>query len=378
MGNSPENQYHSGSVEFQSKSAPVFSRVKTMSDSSSPAATQRHIATWLLIVCAMIYVMVVLGGVTRLTHSGLSMVNWHPIAGIIPPMSDSQWQAEFDNYKHYPEYQKLNQGMDLAGFKSIFWFEFAHRLLGRSIGLVFLLGFLWFAIRRQLNRELWPQLAAMFVLGGMQGLLGWFMVKSGLVDRPHVSQYRLTAHLSLAIAIYGYILWVALGLLIPKREYAPASELPRLRKTSIALWVLICVMIISGGFVAGTHAGFVYNTFPTMNGFWFPPGLYGASPWYHNFFDDLTTVQFNHRIIAYTIFVSVIAFVLWARSLNLPKPTMTAVYAVLAAMLLQVTLGISTLLSHVMVQVGAAHQGGALVLFTTVAVLVRLFHIPAK
>ncbi|MGW8248205.1 MAG: COX15/CtaA family protein, partial [Acidiferrobacterales bacterium] len=226
--------------------------------------------------------------------------------------------------------------------------------------------------------------ATMFVLGGMQGLLGWFMVKSGLVDRPHVSQYRLTAHLSLAIAIYGYMLWVALGLLLPKKAYAASderaltSDMNRLRRGSIALWVLISVMIISGGFVAGTHAGFVYNTFPTMNGYWFPPGLYGASPWYHNLFDDLTSVQFNHRILAYTIFVSVIAFVLWARNLQLPKPTMTAVYAVLAAMLLQVTLGISTLLTHVAVPVGAAHQGGALVLFTTVAVLVRLFHIPTK
>ena len=349
-----------------------------MSELNSSAANHRRIAIWLIIVCALIYTMVVLGGVTRLTRSGLSMVNWHPIAGIVPPLNDQQWQAEFDNYKNYPEYRKLNQGMDLAGFKSIFWFEYAHRLLGRSIGLVFFIGFLWFAIRKQLNRELWPKLATMFVLGGLQGLLGWFMVKSGLVDRPHVSQYRLTAHLSLAIAIYGYMLWVALGLLLPKREYAPANELPRLRKFSISLWVLISVMIISGGFVAGTHAGFVYNTFPTMNGYWFPPGLYGASPWYHNLFDDLTSVQFNHRILAYTIFVSVIAFVAWARKLQLPKQTMTAVYAVLAAMLLQVTLGISTLLTHVAVPVGAAHQGGALVLFTTIAVLVRLFHIPNK
>ena len=349
-----------------------------MSEYNPSAANNRHIAIWLLIVCALIYTMVVLGGVTRLTRSGLSMVNWHPIAGIVPPLNDQQWQAEFDNYKNYPEYQKLNQGMDLAGFKSIFWFEYAHRLLGRSIGLVFFIGFLWFAIRKQLNRELWPKLATMFVLGGMQGLLGWFMVKSGLVDRPHVSQYRLTAHLSLAIAIYGYMLWVAIGLLLPAREFAPVSQLPSLRKASIALWSLICVMIISGGFVAGTHAGFVYNTFPTMNGYLFPPGLYAASPWYHNLFDDLTSVQFNHRILAYTIFVSVIAFVVWARKLQLPKETMTAVYAVLAAMLLQVTLGISTLLTHVAVAVGAAHQGGALVLFTTVAVLVRLFHIPTK
>lgn len=342
----------------------------------TPAA-RRQIAIWLLVVCALIFAMVVLGGVTRLTRSGLSMVEWAPIMGVIPPLNDAQWQQAFEKYQQFPEYQKINLGMDLAGFKSIFWFEYFHRLLGRSIGLAFFFPFLYFAYRRMLSRPLMPKLIAMFVLGGLQGLLGWFMVKSGLVDRPHVSQYRLTAHLSLAIAIYGYILWVALDLLLPRLAYASAQQLPLLRRAGTALLALISVMIISGGFVAGTKAGFVYNTFPDMNGYWLPPGLYEASPWYHNMFDDLTSVQFNHRMIAYLIIGSVIGFVVWARRLQLPSATMRAVYALLAAMLLQVTLGISTLLSHVAVAVGAAHQGGALVLFTTAVILLRLFFIDA-
>ncbi|MEE2980442.1 MAG: COX15/CtaA family protein, partial [Pseudomonadota bacterium] len=175
---------------------------------------QRHrIAFWLLICCAMVFVMVVLGGVTRLTHSGLSMVEWQPVTGILPPLTDAEWQAAFERYRQYPEYQKLNRHMDVDGFKSIFWLEFIHRLWGRTIGVVFALPFLWFWWRGAIDRRLAPKLVFMFVLGGLQGLMGWYMVKSGLVDRPDVSQYRLTAHLALAFLVYGYMLWVALGLL---------------------------------------------------------------------------------------------------------------------------------------------------------------------
>lgn len=340
----------------------------------TPAA-RRQIAIWLLVVCGLIFAMVVLGGVTRLTRSGLSIVEWAPILGILPPLNEAQWLEAFGKYQQFPEYQKINLGMDLAGFKSIFWFEYFHRLLGRSIGLAFFVPFVYFAARRMLSRHLMPKLIAMFVLGGLQGVLGWYMVKSGLVDRPHVSQYRLTAHLSLAIAIYGYMLWIALDLLLPRQAYASDEHLPLLRRASVALLVLIGIMIVSGGFVAGTKAGFVYNTFPDMNGYWLPPGLYEASPWYHNLFDDLTSVQFNHRVLAYLIIGSVIGFVVWVRKMQLPAMTMISVYAVVAAMLLQVALGISTLLTHVAVAVGAAHQGGAVVLFTTVVFLVRLFYL---
>ncbi|MCP4454569.1 MAG: heme A synthase, partial [Planctomycetes bacterium] len=174
---------------------------------------QRQIAIWLLVCCALVFAMVVLGGATRLTGSGLSMVNWAPVTGVIPPLDEADWEAEFAHYQSSPEYQKINKGMDLSGFKRIFWFEFAHRVLGRTIGIVFLLPFLYFLIRRKIGRSLVPKLGVMFVLGGLQGLLGWYMVKSGLVNNPHVSQYRLTAHLLAAVVIYGYMFWVALDLL---------------------------------------------------------------------------------------------------------------------------------------------------------------------
>ncbi len=334
--------------------------------------TRRQIAIWLLVVCALIFAMVVLGGVTRLTRSGLSMVEWAPIMGIIPPLSEQEWLAAFSKYKAFPEYQKINMGMDLAGFKSIFWFEYSHRVLGRSIGFAFFFPFVYFLMRGMVSRALRPKLAIMFVLGALQGLLGWYMVKSGLIDVPHVSQYRLTAHLSLAIAIYGYMLWVALDLLLPENAYADHNTVTRFRPYAIGLTVLISIMIISGGFVAGTKAGFVYNTFPSMNGFWFPPGLYEASPWYRNLFEDLTSVQFNHRILAYLIIAAVIALSLFMlRSAN-QKSIQLATYGVLAAMILQVSLGIGTILSHVSVPIAAAHQGGALILLTTTTILMKL------
>lgn len=330
----------------------------------NPSSDDRVIAYWLLTVCALIFAMVMLGGVTRLTGSGLSMVDWKPIMGTLPPMSEQAWQETFHKYKQFPEYQKVNHAMDLHEFKSIFWFEYAHRVLGRSIGVAFLLPFLWFAIRRRLKRELWPKLAGMFLLGGLQGLLGWYMVKSGLIDRPRVSQYRLTAHLSLAVAIYGYMLWVALGVLRPGDSAWASDAAVRLRPWAIGLTALICLMIVSGGFVAGTHAGFVYNTFPDMNGSFLPPGLYGLSPWWHNLFEDLTTVQFNHRMIAYVIVIVVSVFWWMAHRSRLHPDLQWPVHFLLAAMVLQVSLGISTILTTVAVPVAAAHQGGALILLT--------------
>jgi cytochrome c oxidase assembly protein subunit 15 len=327
--------------------------------------SNRAIAIWLLVVCALIFSMVVLGGVTRLTRSGLSMVDWNPIMGVVPPLSTKQWQETFDRYQQFPEYKKVNEGMTLSQFKSIFWFEYAHRLLGRTIGLAFLVPFLVFLVRRKIPRSLTPQLITMFVLGGLQGLLGWYMVKSGLVNHPRVSQYRLTAHLSAAILIYGYILWVALGLLLPK----PASEperAPRLRRLSLALFAVICIMIISGGFVAGTHAGYGFNTFPTMNGFWIPPALYSEVPWWLNWFENHTTIQFNHRLIAWILIFSVPAFWFLARSKISDRITRMGVHALLAALALQVTLGITTLLLAVPVPIAAMHQAGALIVFTAI------------
>ena len=337
----------------------------------NPAA-RRQIATWLFSVCVLIFAMVVLGGVTRLTRSGLSMVEWAPIMGIIPPLTEQAWLETFAKYQAFPEYKHINQGMDLAGFKSIFWFEYAHRVLGRLIGFAFFVPFVVFWLRGKLTRALAPKLAAMFILGGLQGLLGWFMVKSGLVDVPHVSQYRLTAHLSLAIAIYGYMFWVALGLVLPPNAYAGRSTSDRIRPYAIALMVLIGIMIVSGGFVAGTKAGYAYNTFPLMDGAWFPAGLYAATPWYHNLFEQHTTVQFNHRMLAYLITVAVIALTIIVHRTTAQESIRYAIYGVFAAMVIQVTLGISTLLSHMAVPIAAAHQGGALIFLTATTILMRL------
>jgi cytochrome c oxidase assembly protein subunit 15 len=326
----------------------------------------RAIAIWLLVCCAMIFAMVVLGGVTRLTGSGLSMVRWEPVTGIFPPMTQAEWQQEFAHYQASPEYQKINVGMDLAGFKQIYWFEFAHRLLGRAIGVVFLLPFLYFLLRRKIEKPFIPRLGFMFVLGGLQGLLGWYMVKSGLVDNPHVSQYRLTAHLAAAIVIYAYMFWVALDLLAARQRSGPGGRDASLRPFALVTAGLIFLTILSGGFVAGTKAGFAYNTFPLMDGRWIPDGLFALSPLYRNLFENIATVQFDHRLLATLTLIAVMAFWWTATRVSMARRARLAVHLLLAMVLIQVTLGISTLLLHVPMSLAAAHQAGALALFTLV------------
>jgi len=321
----------------------------------------RRIALWLLACCALVFIMVVLGGVTRLTRSGLSIVEWDPIMGAIPPLSAPQWEATFDKYKQTPEYQKVNTGMSLSEFKSIFWVEYAHRLFGRSIGLAFLLPFLYFLLKGSIKRPLVPKLVIMFVLGGLQGALGWYMVRSGLVDEPRVSAYRLTAHLALAVVIYSYIFWTALGLLFPAEAKAGARGL---RRFGIAATGLIFAMILSGGFVAGNKAGFAFNTFPLMNGRFAPEGLYALQPWWTNLFENIATVQFNHRLIAYLLLLAIPAYWYVAQRFALPNRVRYALHALLAMLAIQVALGIATLLFIVPVPLAAAHQAGALVLLT--------------
>jgi cytochrome c oxidase assembly protein subunit 15 len=324
----------------------------------------RQIAVWLLVCCALVFSMVVLGGVTRLTQSGLSMVEWDPIMGIVPPLSDAQWEEAFRKYQQFPEYHHVNRDMTLGGFKEIFLVEYTHRVLGRSIGLVFLLPFLFFLFTGRVRRQLVPKLLTMFVLGGLQGLLGWYMVKSGLVDRPHVSQYRLTAHLLTAFLIYGYILWVALGLLFPRAAYAGNAGVRGLRRFGLGVTAAVVLMVASGGFVAGTKAGFAFNTFPLMNGHWIPPGAFALEPWWMNFFDNLATVQFDHRLLALVLSCIVVTYWLVARGRPLERASRIGFNALLLMLAVQVTLGISTLLLVVPVPLGAAHQGGALALFT--------------
>jgi cytochrome c oxidase assembly protein subunit 15 len=335
----------------------------------------RQLALWLMICCAMIYSMVLLGGLTRLTGSGLSMVQWDPIFGVVPPLSEAQWNATFNLYKKSPEFRKINIGMDLHGFKQIYWFEYAHRLLGRTIGLVFLLPFLYFLFAGRIRRRLIPGLVTMFVLGGLQGLLGWYMVKSGLVDKPHVSQYRLTAHLAMALAIYAYMLWVALGLWWNDTRDAPPAAPRGLRRFAALLGVLVYITALSGGFVAGLKAGLAYNTFPLMDGHWIPATYLLRSPAWRNFFENIATVQFDHRLLATLVLAGCASFWLAARRQPLPASARIGVHALLAAALLQVTLGISTLLLHVPIPLAATHQAGALLLLTVILfVNHRLIH----
>jgi heme a synthase len=320
----------------------------------------RTVALWLLVCCALIFAMVVLGGVTRLTRSGLSIVEWQPLVGTIPPLTDAQWHELFDKYRQTPEYRHVNTGMDLAGFQDIFWLEYFHRLLGRLIGVVFLVPFLWFLARRQIDRALAPKLVVMFVLGALQGLLGWYMVKSGLVDEPRVSPYRLTAHLGLAIGIYAYMLWTALGLLAPR----PAAPAPRLRRTGLAVTTLIGITLLAGGFVAGTHAGFAFNDWPYMHGKLVPDGLYALSPWWANLFENIAAVQFHHRLLAYLLVLAVPLYWLQAQRSVLPAALHNGFHVLLALLAVQVTLGILTLIHVVPVPLAAAHQAGAVALLS--------------
>jgi cytochrome c oxidase assembly protein subunit 15 len=332
-----------------------------VSNLSGPSALQRLVAWWLLACCALIFVMVVVGGITRLTHSGLSIVEWQPLVGTVPPLDEEQWRETFEKYQRTPEYEKVNKGMTLSEFKGIFWWEYSHRLLGRLIGAAFFVPLVWFALRGQIDRGLLPRLAAIFVLGGLQGALGWYMVQSGLVDDPRVSQLRLAAHLGLAAAIYAAILWTALDLLAPRAaDAAPAS----LRRISFAITAIVFTMMLSGALVAGIHAGLAYNTFPLMSGHLLPPEAFVLDPWYRNFFSNTATVQFDHRLIAWILALVVPWFWLRARRERLAPRARLYSHLLLAALVVQITLGIATLLLVVPVPLAAAHQAGALALFT--------------
>jgi len=329
----------------------------------TPPASHRAIATWLLTVCALVFAMVVLGGVTRLTHSGLSIVEWQPLVGTIPPLTEQHWLELFEKYKLTPEYQIVNQGMDVHGFKEIFWLEYFHRLLGRLLGFAFLLPFLYFLLRKQIERTLRPKLITMFVLGGLQGLMGWLMVASGLVDEPRVSPYRLTAHLGLAVLIYAYILWVALGLLWPEPA-VPENTAKKLRGHGKGVTALIVITILAGGFVAGTRAGFVFGDWPYMNGRLIPAGLYSTSPLWADIFENVVTVQFHHRLLGYLLALMIPAWWFMSRRAELDGTTRVLFHLLLTMLAVQVSLGVATLIYIVPLPLAAAHQAGAMLLLT--------------
>ena len=330
---------------------------------SLATARPRAVAAWLLACCALVFAMIVVGGMTRLTHSGLSITEWQPIVGTLPPLSEADWAVAFSKYQATPEYQLVNHGMALADFKGIFWWEYFHRLLGRLIGVVFFVPLAWFAMRRAIPAGYGGKLVGIFVLGGLQGAMGWYMVKSGLVDDPRVSQFRLTAHLLLAFVILGAMLWVALSLLAPARAALDARG-RAVRRFARAVLALVVVMIGTGGFVAGIRAGFAYNTWPLMNGHLVPPELFVIEPWWRNFFYNMATVQFDHRLMAYVLAIAVP--VLWWKVRTLPGAApraRTGATLLLAMLALQVGLGIATLLLVVPLPLAAIHQAGAVLVF---------------
>ena len=338
-------------------------------DPAAPTSAPRAVAWWLLVCCALVFAMVVLGGATRLTRSGLSIVEWQPLVGAIPPLTHGDWMELFEKYQRTPEYQKVNLGMTLEGFKGIFWLEYFHRLLGRLVGIAFFAPFLYFLLRRRIDPAFAWKLGGIFLLGALQGVLGWYMVKSGLVDDPRVSQFRLTAHLALAFVVYALMLWIALDLLSPAVAPENDARRARLRRASWLLTALVSLMVLSGGFVAGIRAGLAYNTFPLMNGHVVPPEIFMLEPWYRNFFYNMATVQFNHRLIAWVLALYVPWLWFEARTAGLPRQLRLICDCLLIAVAVQIALGISTLLLAVPPVLAAAHQGGALVVFTLALVL---------
>jgi cytochrome c oxidase assembly protein subunit 15 len=335
---------------------------------TGPVAGRRAVAAWLLACCALVFAMVVVGGATRLTHSGLSIVEWQPFIGTIPPLSDADWAEQFEKYQLTPEFRLRNHDMDVEGFKTIFWWEYFHRLLGRFIGLAYLLPLLYFWARGRLDRPLAAKLAGIFVLGGLQGAMGWYMVKSGLVDDPQVSQFRLTAHLGLALLIHAAMFWVAHQVLRP----APSGAGAGVRRAGLAFAALVFALALTGGLVAGIRAGFAYNTWPLMNGHWIPPEILMIEPWWRNFGYNMATVQFVHRTLAVVVLACawLLAWRVFADR-GAGAEARLAAGTLAAVVLLQVALGIATLLAVVPVGLGTAHQGGAVVVLTVALWLAR-------
>jgi cytochrome c oxidase assembly protein subunit 15 len=328
-----------------------------------PAAPARAralaISNWLLLVAAMVLAMAVVGGITRLTESGLSIVKWEPISGALPPLGDAAWQAEFAAYRQSPQYQLVNAGMTLADFKTIFFWEYVHRLLGRVIGLVFALPLLWFAWKRAIPKGYGWKLVVILALGGVQGAIGWWMVASGLVDRPEVSHIRLAIHLLTALTIFSACLWVALDL----RAFARDPTAAPARMPTLAIWALcaLALQLMYGAYVAGLRAGYAYNSWPKMGDQWFPSGVPRLHPLLANLVDNPIYVQFIHRWLAFGVaaMIVLLAAFAWRRGRHRHAITL------LAAVALQISLGISTLLSGVAIPLAAAHQAMAVLLLAT-------------
>ena len=343
---------------------------------SDQPASHGAVRIWLGLVAVLVFCMVIVGGATRLTDSGLSITEWQPILGAIPPLSDADWQVAFDKYKLIPEYSEVNKGMSLAAFKTIFWWEWAHRFLGRIIGLAFGLPLLAFWLMGRVPRGYGAPLLGVLALGGVQGFFGWYMVQSGLSERVDVSHYRLALHLVTALVILAALVWIWLSL-APRDQAIRLATLGRShRRGGQALFLLVFLQMVLGAFVAGLKAGLTYTTWPLMDGKLVPDGLFSLQPWYLNTVENITMVQFNHRLLAYVI----LAVALWhgwrvLRDADHPSVSRSVVVVVLALMA-QAGLGIWTLLSvddgAIPILQGLAHQGGA-----AVVVIVVTWHLHA-
>jgi cytochrome c oxidase assembly protein subunit 15 len=318
----------------------------------------RAVRWWLYGVAALVFALVVVGGATRLTDSGLSITEWRPIVGIIPPLSEADWQDALAKYRQIPEYHLVNKGMSLEAFKFIFWWEWAHRFLARMVGFAFAIPFVYFAIRRRLPAGMSWQLAGLFALGGLQGAIGWYMVSSGLVERVDVSHYRLALHLTTAFLIFTLLLWSAWSLLPRAALHRARAALPRHRRVAGVLLGLIFLQVVLGAIVAGFKAGLTYNTWPLMDGQFIPDGLLALTPWHMNIFENATTIQFNHRMVAYLIAAIVLWQVVSVMRADDGRIAPSA-FALAAGVLVQAGLGIWTLLAHVPLGLGLAHQAVA-------------------
>ena len=327
-----------------------------------PARDRALVRWWLLSVALLVVAMVLVGGGTRLTDSGLSITEWKPIHGVIPPLNEAEWQEEFARYQQIPEYQVINKGMSLEAFKGIFWWEWAHRFLGRFIGVVFLLPLIFFAATGRIERRLVPQLAVVFVLGGLQGAIGWWMVASGLVERTDVSQYRLAIHLTFACVILAYLVWIAVGLR-PVRDAAP----PGLRRLQVVILAVVFVQIFAGGLVAGLDAGLVTREWPLINGALIPSGLLHMAPAWLNLFENALTVHFDHRLVAYLL----LALVAWQAVRTGGTPYARGARSLLVIVVAQACIGIATVMAGVPLWLALLHQLGAVAVLAHAVINLR-------
>jgi cytochrome c oxidase assembly protein subunit 15 len=327
----------------------------------------RAVSLWLWFVVALVFAMIVVGGATRLTESGLSITEWQPLLGAFPPLTEADWMTAFDKYKHIPQYAALNQGMPLEDFKSIYWWEWGHRLLGRAIGIVFALPLMFFWWTGRLDRGTGMKFLGILALGALQGVIGWYMVKSGLSERIEVSQYRLALHLTTAFLILGLLVWLALDEWPAEPHITGETATPLIKRIATIIVAAVLLQVVLGAFVAGLRAGLIYNTWPTMDDQWFPSD-YWINPPYLSFFEGHAAAQFNHRMIAYI--VTALALVqIWLTNLTpVDDRIRLTAFWLGGVVILQVVLGIATLLGHVPLDLGLAHQAGAALVFVMAVV----------